>query len=291
MTDVVPQAAALGRIDDAYRARLHDDVADPWLVLQTVATAQQRRMLLQGLRLPAGARVLDAGCGYGPVTMELAAMMPVHVLGIDMSPEKIAVAQAVAGELAAACAFDPGSTVELRVGDICANGEPDGSVDAAVARFVLEYLPEPDAAVDEMHRVIRPGGLCCLIDVDDGLSITYPAPLPALGTLVDAFAEVSVLQGVDRRIGRKLAGLLDDAGFDVVGLLVLSQAEYGTSAPDDVARTFLVKRFAGLRDEIVRRGVLAAAEFDAALESLASDPTVKTCNLEGHVAAVGMRRP
>jgi len=279
-----------GRVDAAYTALLGAQVADPWLVLQTVATAAQRRLLLKGLQLAPGARVLDGGCGYGPVTMELAAMGPSHITGVDRSSEKIEIARTVAGELQAAGAFDPGAEVELRVGDLCALEEPDATFDAAVVRFVLEYLPEPGRALAELHRVIRPGGLCCVVDVEDGLSISHPAPLPAMAVLMDAFATMSAAQGVDRHIGRKLAGLLDDAGFDVVGLLVISQAEYGVSAPGELPRQFLVQRFANLRADLLRDGGISAADFDTALAALGTDTTPKTCSIEGHIAAVGARR-
>jgi arsenite methyltransferase len=57
-------------------------------------------------------------------------------------------------------------TVELHLADATALPVPDAAFDAALAVQVLEYVPDPDAALAELHRVVRPGGRLVVWDVD-----------------------------------------------------------------------------------------------------------------------------
>ena len=98
--------------------------------------------------LPAEGDVLDAGCGTGALAEALAAAHPaLRITGIDPS----------AAYVAAAAARLP--LARFRTGDIQALDLPDASQDAALALLVLQFVPDPAAAVAELARVTRPGGL------------------------------------------------------------------------------------------------------------------------------------
>ncbi|HYT04059.1 MAG TPA: methyltransferase domain-containing protein [Gemmatimonadales bacterium] len=106
-------------------------------------------------------QVLDVGCGTGALLAALAAAAPgVRLVGIDASPEMLAVAR---GKLAPA--------VDLRVA--WAEDVPygDATFDAVVSCSVLHYLREPMAALREMARVVKPGGRLVITDwCDDYLA-------------------------------------------------------------------------------------------------------------------------
>ena len=273
-------------------------------LMSTAETARQCKVILDELeRAVVGRRrtlelVLIGILAGGHVLLEdlpglgktLIARSFARVLGLDLSEEKVAVASAVARELEQAGVFQPGSTVAFAVGDLCRIDMVDASVDAAFSRFVLEYLPDPGLAVEELARVVRSGGLCCLVDVEDALSITYPEPSAAMGRLQEVFAVMQRAKGIDRHVGRKLAGHLDRAGFDVSAVLVLSQGAYGASTPADPARRFLVERFTALADDLVALGGIGHDELDACLGEVAGETVHGTCMIEGHIAAVGRRR-
>jgi SAM-dependent methyltransferase len=104
---------------------------------------------LQWLALPSGQRWLDVGCGTGALTQAILAVAdPREVLGVDPSAEFLAVAEA--------------ETVDPRVrfanGDARALRVLSDAYDAVVAGLVLNFVPEPEAAVTEMARAARPGG-------------------------------------------------------------------------------------------------------------------------------------
>jgi ArsR family transcriptional regulator len=105
--------------------------------------------------LPRDWVVADLGCGTGSV---LAALAPYvrRVVGVDRSAAMLRAARRRTVGL-------PG--VELRSGDLQALPLPAGSCDAALMVLVLSYLVEPGPALQEMARVLRPGGRAVVLDV------------------------------------------------------------------------------------------------------------------------------
>ncbi|MGY1603159.1 class I SAM-dependent methyltransferase [Geodermatophilus sp. SYSU D00815] len=108
------------------------------------------RRFLEQLSAPPGRRWLDVGCGTGALTGEvLAAAAPASVVGVDPSADFVA--------HAAAQLTDPRAT--FRVGVAQELPLPDGAADVVVSGLVLNFVPDPAAALTEMRRVTRPGGL------------------------------------------------------------------------------------------------------------------------------------
>ena len=98
---------------------------------------------------------LDAGCGTGFLTFELAARGH-RVTGVDFAPAMIAEARRKAAER--------GVSVRLEEADAEQLPFAPGSFDLAISRHVLWTLPHPEAAIDEWMRVLRPGGRLVVVD-------------------------------------------------------------------------------------------------------------------------------
>ena len=98
-----------------------------------------------------GMRVLDVGCGPGTITCDLGRLVGSEgeVLGVDSAAD--VVAQAVA-----ACDLPQ---VRFAVGDALRLDASDGAFDVVHAHQVLQHLADPVAALREMRRVTRPGGM------------------------------------------------------------------------------------------------------------------------------------
>lgn len=279
-------------VDGAYRSKL-EAASDlrRWLLTQTLATATPRRALLAALGPGPGWRFLDVGCGFGASAVEMACMGPVSAVGVDTDGEVLTVASDVGAELTAAGVLAAGSSISFVSGDAYHLPCRAGNVDAVTCRFVFQHLARPTQAAAELARVVRAGGVACLVDVDDGLSLSEPAPSEAFSRLAGALRDSQASGGGDRYVGRKLAGLLDQAGFEPANVVVLPQAGYRRSAPGDPARTLLVERFRVARDAIIACGALEPDEFDALLASFADEQPGAVCEIEGQVAVLARRRP
>ena len=122
------------------------------------AIAQQRARTRELLHVAAGSTVLDLGCGPGHLTTELAATA--QVVAVDREPGMLEATRARAVErgLAERC-----SGVRA---DASALPLADGSCDRAAVVQVLEYVPDVEGALRELHRVLRPGGRGVLVDTD-----------------------------------------------------------------------------------------------------------------------------
>ncbi|WP_137125901.1 class I SAM-dependent methyltransferase [Roseomonas sp. HF4] len=104
--------------------------------------------VLDVLPLPAGGDVLDAGCGTGALAGAIAARdAAARVTGVDLSPAFVSAARAQA------------PAARLLVADVTRLPLPDAAFDAALSLLVLQFVPDRAAAVAEMARVTRPGGL------------------------------------------------------------------------------------------------------------------------------------
>jgi len=136
-----------------------------------------------GYLLPAlvpGQVLLDVGCGPGTITIDLAARVaPGEVVGLDRSERVV--------ELAREAARSAGApNVTFRAGDVYALPYGDASFDVVHAHQVLQHLTDPVAALRELRRVARPGGLVAVRDADYAAMTWYP-PSVALEHLAEAW--------------------------------------------------------------------------------------------------------
>jgi len=106
---------------------------------------------------------LDAGCGTGFLSFELAAR-GCRVTGVDFAPAMIAAARRKAAERSVSIRFEEADAEQLPFAP--------ASFDLVISRHLLWTLPHPEAALDEWIRVLRPGGR--LVVVDSQLAAAAP---------------------------------------------------------------------------------------------------------------------
>jgi SAM-dependent methyltransferase len=109
--------------------------------------------LLDAVGTDAGTRLLDVGCGPGPVSAAAVARGAV-VTGVDVSDAMLALARAAVPE------------ADFRLGSAEALPVDDGEFDAVCGNFVLPHVGHPDRAVTEALRALRAGGRLALTDWD-----------------------------------------------------------------------------------------------------------------------------
>jgi SAM-dependent methyltransferase len=209
-----------------------------------------------------GAAVLDLGCGPGLVTELLAELVP-HgtVVGVDANPALLARAER---RLAAT------GHAGVRFVEAWAHALPlaDASVDFAYSRFLFQHLGDPAAVLQELRRVLRPGGRVVLVDTDDGGLVLHPEP-PGLPALLAASQAAQARVGGDRTVGRKLRGMLVRAGFSPV------RVEVQPLTSDAIGMAAFVDITLGFKRQIISPDLLAPSAVEGTLgaaRALAADP-------------------
>ena len=159
--------------------------------------------------LAAGVDLLDVGCGPGTITIDLAQRCaPGRVVGIDSAADAITAAQAAAAEAGV-------DNLELRVDDVYALQVDDDSVDVVHAHQVLQHVADPVAALREMRRVCRPGGVVAARDSIYRAFSWFPTD-PRLTRWLEVYCAVAESNGGEPDAGTHLLSWATAAGFSEV---------------------------------------------------------------------------
>ena len=180
---------------------------------------------LNSLKLPPNARVIDVGCGYGFNTLELA-KRGWDVVGIDKDSERLSVAQDLA-EI-------EGRHIDFRKGNLYRLPFEDNQFDLCLFFEVIEHLRDPQRALSEISRVLRPQGMLILSIPRFSINrFTYKH----LGHLREGFTdkELRRIKTTSRFRTKKIIPL----GRGMVGRLTMLTSFYATrlSVPLAVALT------------------------------------------------------
>jgi SAM-dependent methyltransferase len=166
-----------------------------------------------------GVEVLEIGCGNGASTaLLLQHLKPTRYVGIDPAAGLIERAQKT---------HRISAGVRFEVAHALATGQPDGAFDAVVAHTVFSHLADPEGALAESFRVIRPGGRLAVFDGDYATNTVALFDGDPLQTVM-SMAQRNLIH--DPYIMRRLAGLARQAGFTVRELEAHGYVQ--TEAPD-----------------------------------------------------------
>ncbi|MEV5378481.1 methyltransferase domain-containing protein [Streptomyces nondiastaticus] len=133
------------------------------------ATDRLTDMMADRLRIGAGSRVLDLGCGVGTPGVRIARRTGADVTGVSVSAEQIARANALAE------ASGVTDRARFRQADAMELPFEDGSFDAVIALESIIHMPDRAQVLAHVGRVLRPGGRVVLTDFFER------APIPAAG--------------------------------------------------------------------------------------------------------------
>jgi len=154
-----------------------------------------------------GDSLLDVGCGPGTITVDLAQRVaPGPVVGLDAATSVL--------HGATALPVTEGTRVGFCAGSVLALPFDDTSVDVVHAHQVLQHLADPVAALSEVARVLRPGGILAVRDADFGAFAWAPAD-PLLDRWLELYHEVTAENGAVADAGRHLLGWARAAGLVV----------------------------------------------------------------------------
>jgi SAM-dependent methyltransferase len=215
----------------------------------------------------AGVRtLLDVGSGQGQMTRAVARTLGpgCRVLGIERDARQLAEATRQAEDAGEA------GLVEFRAGDATAlplHAWERGSFDLAHARFLLEHVPDPLAVVRAMVEAVRPGGRIVLLDDDHELLRLWPE-CPEAARAWQVYWESYHDRGLDPLIGRRMAGLLHEAGAQPTRVTTIFYgATRGMPLFEPVVDN-IIGVLEGAGQGLDRSGRLALGQLDAAVAEL-----------------------
>jgi ubiquinone/menaquinone biosynthesis C-methylase UbiE len=181
------------------------------LAAQANAIWPQEAPLYRRYRLPAQARILDAGCGTGEISSRLAELFPgAQVLGVDIIDAHLELARTRYAALAPRLRFEQRSVYGLDA--------PDGAFDLTVCRHVLQAIPHADRVLAELARVTRRGGWLHVIAEDYGMLHFQRGTLDVDRFWHEVPPRFASATDTDLFIGRNIVPLMTALGLDDIRL-------------------------------------------------------------------------
>jgi ubiquinone/menaquinone biosynthesis C-methylase UbiE len=126
-------------------------------ITRSEATVQQEQARALADRVPVGGRVLEIAPGPGYLAIALSKCGRQEVFGIDISKTFVEIATRNARAAGVSVTFEHGNASELPY--------PDASFDFVICRAAFKNFSDPMGALNEIHRVLRPGGAASILDL------------------------------------------------------------------------------------------------------------------------------
>ena len=194
--------------------------------------------------------MLDCGCGPGTITLDLAAVVaPGEVVGVDLEPRQLRIGLSEAAERKT-------PNLHFSAVDLYSLPFPDNTFDAVFLHGVLEHMQEPAAALREVWRVLKSGGVVGARHADFGGFLLEPAT-PPLDRFVPLFEQLMRHNGGDPKAGRHQLRWLRDSGFEIIA--VSASYDCWTATPEETRRN------AGFLADLIGNSEFAAQLSEAGL--------------------------
>jgi len=176
-------------------------VADAYATSSYHASGADLKALVAAADVHGTERVLDLGCGAGHAALAMAGRVT-HVTAIDVTPDMVATATRLASERGIA-------NITAQVADVVHLPFADAAFDRVTSRVAAHHFTDPDTAMAEAFRVLRPGGRLVLID-------SVSPEDPALDTFMNCFDLLRDASHVRNWRPSEWVARLSAAGFERV---------------------------------------------------------------------------
>ncbi len=239
-----PDFGAFSHVDDADAAALGGYLD---AVGSEDAVGRWKSLSFDLLEARPGAVVVDVGCGLGDDVRALALRTAPggRAIGVDMSESMVA-------EARRRSAAGAGAGGEFHVADATALPLEDGVADGCRCERMLQHVEDPAAAVREMARVVRPGGVVLAAEPDWG-TLVVDGDDPEIES---ALAAVAMTRVRSPAVGRSLRRLMSAAGLAEVEVIAR------TLVLVDLRRAEMLLGIDGLVERAVADGVVPPARAE-----------------------------
>jgi ubiquinone/menaquinone biosynthesis C-methylase UbiE len=147
------------KVDKGYKGFGMEGRIAAWYARNTARNMPDFLALAQRVTasLPAGSRILEVAPGPGYLAIEIARRGQYQVTGVDISPTFV--------EIAALNARQAHVNIDFQQGNASAMQLPENTFDLILCRAAFKNFSQPVAAMNEMHRVLKPGGRALIVDL------------------------------------------------------------------------------------------------------------------------------
>lgn len=252
--------------------------------------AELDRLIRQGVRLAPvterffldagigpGQRVLDLGSGVGDVAMLAARLVGPsgEIVGVERDLRAITRARSRSDDTGlrnvtyTQCEIDQFSS--------------DKRFDAAVGRYILQFLPDPVSVLRSVSRLVRPGGVVAFQEQSWAPFVLLSSHLPLWSASVSLLHDVSTRSGVNMEMGLALHKVFQDAGLPTPSMrmeMMLGNDPEFTRWVPDVVRT-LIPKFQEHRLSLEPLGDLDTLQERIQMEVASSNTVVPWLGLIG----------
>lgn len=193
-----------------------------------------------------GSLILEAGCGVGAQTKIIAPKNPdCRFISIDISDESVKQAKETIASLNI-------NNVEFRQADIFNLPFEDNYFDHIFLCFVLEHLPNPIKALEELKKKVKKDGTIMVIEGDHGSAYFHPDSEEAREA-IQCQVTLQKRSGGNANIGRQLYPLLSEAGFSNIS--VSPRMVYVDDSKPELVKGFTLNTFTAMIEGIANTAV------------------------------------
>ncbi len=221
-------------------------------------------LLLDDIIFEPGSLVLEAGCGVGAQTLYLSKNhkdMDVEIISIDHSRESINKAREKLSPFY--------KNVTFQVADILDLPFPAEMFDHVFICFVLEHLNNPLEGLEKIKKVLKPGGKITIIEGDHGSCFWYPSTEES-ATAWQGFIELQEVLGHDPLVGRRLASILQETGFQKIASSprVLYADASQEQLLDDMVNKIILPMMKGAGEMIMKHQIIDQHTWEKGIQDI-----------------------
>lgn len=207
-----------------------------------------------------GSVVLDVGSGPGYTSFDLVPLVGPsgRVIAIDESDRFIEYVRARAAALGV-------DNIETGVQDVQDLRIPSGTVNVAYARWVLCFVPKPEAVVAGVARALKPGGVFAVQDYINWAGLSLSPRSEAFLRVMPSVGKSWSMHGGDPQVGQRLPAMMAAAGLVVEDVRPLQRI----ARPGDPLWDWPTTFFANFIPMLVERGLVTNDDWRAFQEEWA----------------------
>jgi len=194
-----------------------------------------------------GMTIVELGSGPGFLTEKLLKAFPkLTITCVEIEPTLAEIAQKRLGKKYS-------SRFNIILASAMNTKLPDNNYDFAIARLLIEHLPDPIQAAKEVNRIIKPTGKAIFIDNDFEMHLMTNPPIPEMQKLYQAYCQARFAEGGNPQIGRELPNILKRSGYVNIDFEII--AAHNHILGDDI---FFKSQGVGIPSKLVQDGYLSS---------------------------------